>query len=398
MPPPPAAADLVAAAAVGAAALVSLRLGRMRGAARAADAVMSVGLALTSVWGLTRGGSPVLAAGAAAGAAFAVRSAVRGLRGLALGATGAWGATAAVATAADPAGLVVALAAAAGLVWGETARADPSDRPRLATRRLMLTLVADLPLAGAAVLLASRGLDAPWAVVVEGLGPEATAGVLALGVWSSAAARAGLFPLSLWRGRTAALGRGPAAVAGPVLALPAGLALWERFGPLLAGDPASEALRTGVPAAVATTALIALAQSDRRAAANAWAAVAAGLATLWMGTLAFAWAAAAVVLAAGAALLVVGEDERPVNVLPDGAARRLGRRQFYLNDAVELATLPVRGAAQLARFADAAFVVPAVTRGPGRLLAAVDAEVSGSRWVTALVVAAAAAAAWWGAR
>ena len=408
---PTAADPLVVWAAVTAAGLVSLRLGRMRALARWVDAAVMTAVAAvmlvesvspgTLVPSATAGPSLVLTAAAVGSAAFAAQSAAVGLRGLVFGATGSWGAVAAVALAATPATLCLSLSAAAWMVWGETARADNSTRPTLATRRLTLTLAADGPLWVAVCLIASYGLRYSWDELAAAMAGDPTWSLVTLGVWCSAAVRLGLFPLSIWRGRAAALGRGPAAVVGPVLALPAGLVLLERFGPAVAGDPVHSAMTTAVPVSILVLAVVATAQTDLRAAANVIATIAAGLAMLLIGGPLFAWAAAAIVLASAGLLVWAGDRRHDIDWAPNDVVRRLGRRHLYVTDAVELATLPVRGVAQLTRFFDASFVVPAVGGAGRRLLTAVDREFAedgiASRVMAAVLLAATVAAAAWAA-
>ena len=420
MTEPTAAGPMIVWAAVASAAVVSLRLGRMRAAARWLDTAAAAAVAAILGIETWRPGLLIesalarppmlLTAAAVVAAAFALQSAAGMLRGLVFGAVAAWGGVAAVATAATPATLLLALSATAWLIWGETARADASDRPVLASRRLVLTLAADGPLLLATALLIARGFTMPWEAIGLALAGDAAWSLIVVGVWSSAAVRLGLFPLSAWRGRTSGLGRGPAAVAGPLLAVPAGLVLLDRFGARITADPAAAAIRTALPVSAAALALIAAAQSDRRAMANVAASAAAALVATTLGNPWFPWLATLLVLAGGGVLLAMPGERRSAAVLPEGAARRLGQSQFYVNDLLELSLLPVRGLAQLVRFFDAGFVASAVMTRPGRLLSALDAELdagatshpnAGRRWprfLAAGLLITAVAAAWWVAR
>ena len=250
-----------------------------------------------------------------------------------------------------------------------------------------------------------------------------------MGVLCSAAARMGFFPLSLWRGRTADLGRGPAAVVGPLLATAAGAALLARFGPSVAADPVAESLRLALPASALALAITAGSQA-RVVPLGVMAAAAALTLLAWRLTgRAFDLAAAGVLFASTAALIRVPGD-RPVSLLPAGALRRIGRRQFfkgrvltllalpvrglaelrrmgrrqfYMGEVLTLLALPVRGLAQLTRFADAAAVVPAVRANGRGVAAALDAEMeaesTGVRWgvlPVGLLIACVAAAWGWG--
>ena len=387
-------AGLVPWAAVGSALLVSLRLGRMRQAARLVDAVLATGFALYAMLviispSLVSGvpsamaGRWVVVAAGLCGAAFAIQSAVLGLRGLVFGATGAWAAVAGVATADAVVSTYLAANAAAWVVWAETARADSSARPTLATRRLMLTLLADVPLLTTTCFsrFASPDPSFPLATVLD----RTPAGDLVLAALvCSGAARIGLFPLSLWKGPASDLGRGPAAVVGPFLAASAGLVLLAKVGSFAPSGPVSSALIAALPVSGLTLCLIAAAQRTRRSVINVAAAAATSFAALLLTTPAFPVIAGCVTLASATALLFFGRDERPLRLLPDGSLRRLASREFHLVGLSDAVVLPGRGVAQLARFADSLVVWPLLTGLPRRALAAVernlmpDAAASGS--------------------